>query len=264
MVIESLSGPIKVVAIGNCLIDSTKSLGQIGSPPSGQPIVVVGNVLALEFLALADHVIFVISSQKRPPGFRNKFSHFAWVRPAILKVSGHKDQVRIEPIDVCCDRFQSRQISVDVREHGDLHRTVTLSQITFLDKFERFTQAHPAEIVDEHRIGIRRQSVPELFDPFRSLLQSCQVSVWILISKLMIGDNGKPIPQCLREYNVVLIHGCKVSPGRGCIQGVSQEAERRPASNSLGWGRTSLKCSAVSSCSNCSNALRQTVGWWPS
>ena len=157
----------------------------------------------------------MISSQKSPSGFCHKFGDFAWVRPAILKVSGHKDQVRIKPVDVRCDRLQSRQISVDVRKHGDLHRAVTLPEITFLDKFERFTQAHSAEIVDEHRIGIRGQAVPELFDPFGSLLQSGQMGVWILIPKLMIGDHGKPIPQCLREDKVVLIHGCKVSSGRG-------------------------------------------------
>jgi hypothetical protein len=94
-------------------------------------------------------------------------------------------------------------------------------EIAFLDKFERFAQAHSVKVVDEHGIGVRRQSFPELFDPFGSLFQFDQVGVWILISKLMVGDSSEPIPQRLREYNVVLIHGCKVSPVRGCIQGVS-------------------------------------------
>jgi hypothetical protein len=105
----------------------------------------------------------------------------------------------MESIDIGCDCFQSRQITVDVREHGDLHRTVNLTEITLLNKFERFTQAHPAKIVNQHRIGIGRQSTSELFDSFGCLLQSRQVSGWILISKLMIGDNGQPIPQRLRE-----------------------------------------------------------------
>jgi hypothetical protein len=100
----------------------------------------------------------------------------------------------------------------------------TLPEITFLDKFERLTQAHPAEIMDEHRIGVRRQFVPQLFDPFRSLLQSGQMSVWILIPKLVIGDRGKSIPQGFRKDNVVLIHGWKVSSGHGLIQGVSQQS----------------------------------------
>jgi hypothetical protein len=105
----------------------------------------------------------------------------------------------MESIDVGGHRFQSRQITVDVREHGDLHRTVKLTEITLLNKFERLTQAHPAEIVNQHRIGIGRQSASELFDSLGCLLQSRQVSGWILISKLMIGDNGQPIPQRLRE-----------------------------------------------------------------
>jgi hypothetical protein len=96
---------------------------------------------------------------------------------------------------------------VDVRKHGDLHRTVILTEITFLDKFERFTQAHSAEIVDEHRICIHRQSAPELFNPFGCIPQFSQVEVRVVVSKLTIGDHGKPIPQCLREYEVILIHG---------------------------------------------------------
>jgi hypothetical protein len=88
---------------------------------------------------------------------------------------------------------------VDVREHGDLHRAVNLWEIVLLNKFERFTQAHPPEIVNQHRIGVGRQSTPELFDSFGCLLQSRQVSGWILISKLMIGDHGQSIPQRLRE-----------------------------------------------------------------
>ena len=75
--------------------------------------------------------------------------------------------------------------------------------------------------------------VSELFDPFRSLPQPYQMSLWILLSKLMIGDNGKSILQRLREDNVILIHGSKVSPGHGRIQGVSHKVGR-PASNSLG------------------------------
>jgi hypothetical protein len=67
---------------------------------------------------------------------------------------------------------------------------------------------------------------PELFDPFRSLLQFCQMSAWILISKLKIRDHGKPISQRLRKDNIILVHGCKVSPGRGCIQGVSRLGNR--------------------------------------
>jgi hypothetical protein len=93
-----------------------------------------------------------------------------------------------------------------------------------LDKFERLTQAHPAKIMGEHRIGVRRQPVPEFFDSFRRLLQSDQMSVWILIPKLVIGDHGKSIPQGLRKDNVVLIHGWKVSSGHGFIQGVSQQS----------------------------------------
>jgi hypothetical protein len=89
-----------------------------------------------------------------------------------------------------------------------------------LDKFERFAQAHPIEIVSEHWISIGWQSRPELLDPFRSLLQFGQMFAWILISKLMIGDHGKSIPQRPREDNVILVHGWKVSPGRHCIQGV--------------------------------------------
>ena len=96
-----------------------------------------------------------------------------------------------------------------------------LTEVTLLDKFERFAQAHPAEIVSEHWISICWQSVPELLDPFRSLLQFGQMNAWILVSKLMIGDHGKSIPQCPREDNVILVHGWKVSPGRHCIQGVS-------------------------------------------
>jgi hypothetical protein len=37
--------------------------------------------------------------------------------------------------------------------------------------------------------------------------------------------------------------------------------DRRPASKSLGLGSTRVKSSAVSSCSSCSKAGRQTVGW---
>ena len=96
-----------------------------------------------------------------------------------------------------------------------------LTEITLLDKFERFAQAHPAEIVSEHWISICWQFVPELLDSFRSLLQFGQMSAWILVSKLLIGDHGKSIPQRLREDNVILVHGWKVSPGRYCIQGVS-------------------------------------------
>jgi hypothetical protein len=73
----------------------------------------------------------------------------------------------------------------------------------------------------KHGIGVRGQSAPEFFDPFRSLLQPGQMSGWILISKLMIGDHGQSIPQRFCEDNVILIHGCKVSPGRWCFQGVS-------------------------------------------
>jgi hypothetical protein len=47
------------------------------------------------------------------------------------------------------------------------------------------------------------------------------MSAWILVSKLMISDHGKSIPQRPREDNVILVHGLKVSPGRHCIQGVS-------------------------------------------
>jgi hypothetical protein len=48
-----------------------------------------------------------------------------------------------------------------------------------------------------------------LLDPFRSLLQFGQMFAWILISKLMIGDHGKSIPQRPREDNVILVHGWK-------------------------------------------------------
>src|SRR4029077_4714731 len=82
------------------------------------------------------------------------------------------------------------------------------------------------EIVGEHRVSICWQSVPEFFDLFRSFFQFCQMSVWILVSKLMIRDHGKSISQRLRKDNVILVHGCKVSPGRGCIQGVSRLGNR--------------------------------------
>jgi hypothetical protein len=96
---------------------------------------------------------------------------------------------------------------------------LTLSEISLLDKFQRLTQAHPAEIVGEHRIGIRGQPIPEFFDSLRSLLQSDQMRFWILIPKLMIGDHGKPIPQRLRKDNVVLIHGGKCRPDAGSFKG---------------------------------------------
>jgi hypothetical protein len=97
----------------------------------------------------------------------------------------------------------------------------TLPEIALLDKLERLAQAHPAEIMGEHGIGIRRQSVPEFFDSFRSLFQPDQMSIWILIPELVICDHGKAIPQGLRKDNVVLIHDWKVSSGREFIQGVS-------------------------------------------
>jgi hypothetical protein len=142
----------------------------------------------------------------------------------------------------------------------DQHRSQILRKIALVEKSERFRQAHPVKIVHQHRIGILRKPFSELFDPFRSLLQSYQMSFWILVSKLMIGNNSQSILQRLREDNVILIHGSKVSSGRGRIQEVSHK-EERPASDSPVWGRIRLNCSAVSSCSNCSKAPRQTVGW---
>ena len=87
--------------------------------------------------------------------------------------------------------------------------------------------------MNEHRISVCWKPISELFDPFRSSPESYQMSLWILVSKLMIGDDGQPILQRLREDNVILIHDRKVSPGRGRIQGVSHKVGR-PASNSLG------------------------------
>jgi hypothetical protein len=104
-----------------------------------------------------------------------------------------------------------------------------LIEVTLLDKFERFAQAHPIEIVGKHWISIGWQSVAELLDPFRSLLQFGQMSAWILLSKLVIGDHGKSIPQRLRKDNVILVHGWKVSPGRRRIQGVSLWEQYCPA-----------------------------------
>ena len=94
-----------------------------------------------------------------------------------------------------------------------------------MEKSERFRQAHPVEIVHQHRISVPRKPFSELFDPFRSLLQSYQMSFWILVSKLMIGNNRQSILQRLREDNVILIHGSKVSSGRGRIQEVSHKEE---------------------------------------
>ena len=76
---------------------------------------------------------------------------------------------------------------------------LTLAEIVILNKFERLTQAHSAKIVDEHRIGIRRQTcfgVVRSVQKPASILRSERLD---LVSKLMIGDDSQPVPQCLRE-----------------------------------------------------------------
>ena len=89
-------------------------------------------------------------------------------------------------LDVRCNRFQSLEISMYVREHSNLHRTTTLAEVMILDKLERLTQTHSVQIMCEHRISVEGQSFLQLLDPLRSLLQSRQMAGGILLPKLTI------------------------------------------------------------------------------
>src|ERR1700730_10256847 len=60
---RELVRPLKCRRNGQLLDGLHKIACQFGSPSSGQPIVVVGMIFGLFFLALSDHVIFMVPSQ---------------------------------------------------------------------------------------------------------------------------------------------------------------------------------------------------------
>jgi hypothetical protein len=75
--------------------------------------------------------------------------------------------------------------------------------------------------MDEHWIRIGWQLASQLLDALGCLLQPGKVRLRILVSELMIGNDGKPIPQAFRKCEIILIHCSKVSPGHARVQDVS-------------------------------------------